>query len=220
MKAYHALGSFLIRHTHDMEPEVWFHNERSKMSDRRTALLAAAVEEIALKGTRGMRVEEVAKRAQVSPALIYHHFGDRATLLQSALVYVGERATYTEQGEGTAREKLLANLLDEIQDDPAVRTNSTAWGELRDSAIFNEALRPAIWDLTNRWAEDVAKLIKDGSADGSMNASLNSHQLGVQMTAAVEAISTRWLAGFFSTAVARAHLEAMVEALLGNADTH
>ena len=54
------------------------------MSDRRTALLVAAVEEIARKGTRGLRIEEVAKRAGVSPALIYHHFGDLESLFRAA----------------------------------------------------------------------------------------------------------------------------------------
>ena len=53
--------------------------------DRRTALLDAAVGEIARRGTRGMRIEQVARAAGVSPALIYHHFGDRSTLLQHAL---------------------------------------------------------------------------------------------------------------------------------------
>ena len=186
------------------------------MIDRRTALLAAAVEEIARKGTRGMRIEEVAKRAKVSPALIYHHFGDRTTLLQSALVYVGERAAaYTQHVTGTARERLIANLLDEIQDDPAVRTNSTAWGELRDSAIFDESLRPTIWDLTNDWASDVAKLVEVGAVDGSISAALDSQQMGFQLTALVEAMSTRWLIGLVETKVARATLESMIVALLG-----
>ena len=95
--------------------------------DRRTALLDAAVGEIASRGTRGMRIEQVARAAGVSPALIYHHFGDRSTLLQSALEHISEQANaYTEHIEGNSRENLLAGLIDEIQDEVSVRTNSAA----------------------------------------------------------------------------------------------
>ena len=98
--------------------------------DRRTALLDAAVGEIASRGTRGMRIERVARAAGVSPALIYHHFGDRSTLLQHALEHIGARAeTYTTVIGADAHDTVLAVLLAEIQDIEAVRTNSAAWGD-------------------------------------------------------------------------------------------
>ncbi|MFM2073472.1 MAG: hypothetical protein RLZZ623_3736 [Actinomycetota bacterium] len=185
------------------------------MSDRRTALLVAAIEEIARKGTRGMRVEEVAKRADVSPALIYHHFGDRSTLLQSALEHIGAQAdAYTEHVEGTNRENLLAALIDEIQDDDAVRTNSTAWGELRDTAIFDNALRPTVAALTQRWVDDIAELIRGGQTDGSIDVGLDPDAMGVRLSALVEGISARWLTGILNTSQARSHLAAMAAAML------
>lgn len=111
----------------------------------------------------------VAKRAGVSPALIYHHFGDRSTLLQSALEHIGEQANaYTEHIEGNSRENLLAGLIDEIQDEVSVRTNSAAWGKLHDTAIFDQGLRPTIATLTQRWVADIADLIRSGQHDGSI----------------------------------------------------
>lgn len=185
------------------------------MNDRRTALLVAAVEEIARKGTRGLRVEEVAKRAGVSPALIYHHFGDRSTLLQSALEHIGEQANaYTKHVEGTSRENLLAVLIDEIQDDELVRTNSAAWGELRDTAIFDLALRPTIAALTQGWVTDIADLISAGQLDGSIAPALDPDEMGVRLSAVVEGVSTRWLTGILTTDQARAHLAAMAAAIL------
>jgi AcrR family transcriptional regulator len=186
------------------------------MSDRRTALLVAAIAEIARAGTRGMRVDEVAKRAKVSPALIYHHFGDRSTLLQAALEHIGDQAdAYTSHVAGTGRDTLLAVLVDEIQDDDAVRTNSAAWGELRDSAIFDATLRPTIAVLTERWVSDIADLVRLGHEDGSIDGSLDPDSLGIRLSALVEGISGRWLTGILTTEQARAHVSAAAAALLG-----
>jgi len=188
------------------------------VSDRRSALLGAALDEIASRGTRGMRVEEVATRAGVSPALIYHYFVDRSGLLAAALVHVGERAdAYTarsvpERGPGRAR--LTAVLLAEIQDDPEVRINSAAWGELRDAAIFDESLRPTIAGLTESWVDDLAMLVRTGQADGSIDAARSPKDLGVRLSVAVEGLSSRWLCGILTTRQARAHLRGIIDELL------
>lgn len=185
------------------------------VTDRRTALLLSAIVEIARCGTRGLRVEEVAKRAGVSPALIYHHFGDRGTLLQSALELIGTQADlYTARTGASARENLAAMLLAEIQDSDTVRTNSAAWGELRDSAIFDESLRPTLARLTQQWCDDIAALVRGGHDDGSIPASVDPRSLGVQLSAAVEGISSRWLTGQLTTRQARRHLSAIIEGLL------
>lgn len=187
----------------------------SPNNDRRTALLNAAVDQIATKGTRGMRVEEVAKAAGVSPALIYHHFGDRSTLLQRALEHVGDRAAiYTAPTGGTAREMLISVLVDEIQDDESVRTNSAAWSELRDTAIFDPALRPTIAKVTQRWVDDMAELIRAGHHDHTIGSDLDPETLGVRLTALVEGFSARWLTGLLTTKQARDHLGAAITAVL------
>lgn len=186
------------------------------MSDRRTDLLVAAIAEIARKGTRGLRVEEVAKRAGVSPALIYHHFGDRATLLQSAFEHVGTQAdAYTHHSAKTGRENLIAMLVAEIQDDESVRTNSAAWGELRDSAIFDPDLRPTIAALTQRWIDDIADLVRVGHRDGSVETTADPVPVGTQLSAVVEGLSSRWLTGMLTTRQARHHLTTITNAVLG-----
>jgi AcrR family transcriptional regulator len=184
--------------------------------DRRTALLDAAVAEIARHGARGLRVEHVAKAANVSVALIYHYFGDRSTLLQRALEHVGTRAVrYTSRPLGeTRRATLVATLLDEIQEAPEVRTNSAAWGELRDTAIFDEALRPTLAGLTAEWVENIATLVRAGQRDGSIPASVPAGETAVRLTALVEGISGRWLTELLSTERARDHLATGIEALL------
>jgi AcrR family transcriptional regulator len=189
------------------------------MSDRRTALLNAAIEQIASKGTRGMRIEKVARAAGVSPALIYHHFGNRSRLLQQALQYVGERAeTYTKPVAGSARAMLLGLLASEFQDNRTVRTNSAAWGELRDSAIFDAALRPTLTALTQKWVRSIAELVRSGHRDGSISSVVNPEAAGICFTALAEGLSSRWLAGLLSTRAAREHLATGVNAMLNGAD--
>lgn len=184
-------------------------------ADRRTALLDAAVEQIALRGTRGMRIEEVAKVAGVSPALVYHHFTDRSALLMAALQHVGDRANlYTEPRGSTARVMLINLLVSEVQDEAMVRTNSAAWGELRDSAIFDEALRPTLAALTERWVTDIADIVKAGHLDGSISRDVKPSVAGIRLSAIVEGLSSRWLAGLLSTRAARGHIAESASALL------
>ena len=187
------------------------------VNDRRTLLLTATVDEIARKGTRGMRVDEVAKRAGVSVALIYHHFGDRSGLLRAALLHIGDRADdYTDAGPATStgRERLLAMLLGEVQDDEVVRVNSAAWGELRGAAIFDETLRPTLHGLTQRWIDDLADAIRVGQADGTIPHTLGPEATGRNLSALVEGISARWLTGMATTEQARAQLAEAAAALL------
>ena len=182
------------------------------MTDRKRALLDSTVRVIARKGVRGLRVEEVAKDAGVSVALIYHHFGDRSTLLQSALLHVGQRAhEYTRPTTaGDARAALLATVLGEIKDDEEIRENSAAWGELRDAAIFDESLRPTLEALTREWVDDLANIVRRGQAEGSIAADPNAVEIGERLSALVEGLSSRWLAGLLSTAEAHALLDGAV----------
>ncbi|MFJ6509861.1 BREX system ATP-binding domain-containing protein [Streptomyces sp. NPDC091406] len=116
------------------------------MSDRRTAILEAAATVIARRGVRGLRVEELAEEAGVSKALICYHFDDRAGLLRRTLAFVNNRAErYTAEQEASEPltgplRRLEQALLLELQDLPHVRENSTAWGELRASAVLAQRL--------------------------------------------------------------------------------
>jgi len=183
------------------------------ITDRKRALLDSTVRVIARKGVRGLRVEEVAKDAGVSVALIYHYFGDRSTLLLSALLHIGQRAhDYTRPNvDGDARTALLATVLGEIQDDEEIRENSAAWGELRDAAIFDESLRPTLEAQTREWVDDLAGIVRRGQAEGSLAAALDAAAIGQRLSALVEGMSSRWLAGLVSTAEAHALLAGAVE---------
>ena len=183
------------------------------MTDRRTTILEAATRMIAQAGVRGLRVEQVAEQAGVSTALIYYHFGDRAGLLRQTLAFIYERADrYTAPGPGAtdAHTALERVLLLELQDDEAVRENSTAWGELRSTAIFETDLREQLLDATRQWIDDITQLVekalaeKDGPADHVGAADhVDAAAIAERLTALVEGLSERWLSGSIELGRAR-----------------
>lgn len=179
--------------------------------DSRISILDSAVVDIATHGTRGMRVQRVAKGAGVSVALIYHYFTDRSTLLNAALHHIEERAnTYTSPvSTESPLERLTVALFREIQDDAAVRTNSAAWGELRDTAIFDPSLRDTIKELTAQWVSDTEQLVRDCNPTAT-----NAREVAILLTCLVEGISGRWLSGQISTGEAQVVLATGIATLL------
>lgn len=65
--------------------DVMFHIVRPKVPTSRERIIAAAQDEIELKGILGLRVQDVAEKANVSVPLIYKYFGDRDGILAEAL---------------------------------------------------------------------------------------------------------------------------------------
>ncbi|WP_035802924.1 TetR/AcrR family transcriptional regulator [Kitasatospora mediocidica] len=183
------------------------------MTTRRAKLLQSTCRVIALRGVRGLRVEDVAAEAGVSKTLIYYHFRDRAGLIAAAMEYVNDRAEdYAHAADGaTGREALLRQLVGEFQDESAVRENSAVWGEFRAAATFDDTLRPVVSAATERWIVDLAELIEDGREDGSIVGRSDPRAAAVRLTALVEGLSGRWLSGLLSTAEARSHVSDALE---------
>ncbi|MEU7642778.1 TetR/AcrR family transcriptional regulator [Streptomyces sp. NPDC039016] len=187
------------------------------MSDRRTAIMEAAARVIARRGVRGLRVEELAAEAGVSTALIYYHFKDRAGILRRTLEFINDRAgSYTtERGPDAAplepRQELEQTLLLELQDDDAVRENSTAWGELRASAIFEPHLREDLARATLVWVQEIADLL------GRVRPMATAASLAIaaeRLTALVEGLSMRWLSGILPLEHARELMRDAIDAEL------
>jgi AcrR family transcriptional regulator len=79
-----------------------------------------------------MRIEEVAADADVSPALLYYHFENRAGLVRAALEHASELAPSTvlreRRADGNGYERLEAALLRELDDESGVRDAAVVWG--------------------------------------------------------------------------------------------
>ncbi|MFD7680748.1 TetR/AcrR family transcriptional regulator [Streptomyces sp. NPDC060187] len=185
------------------------------MASRSTQILEAAARVIARRGVRGLRVEELAEEAGVSTALIYYHFKDRTGVLRRTLEFISDRAErYTTQVDPNGaplgpREELDQTLLLELQDTTVVRENSSAWGELRASAVFDEVLREDLARATLVWVQDVAALLGQVRPMASAAALAASAE---RLTALLEGLSMRWLSGMLPIAHARTLMKEAIEA--------
>ena len=89
---------------------------RREPEDRRDQLLKAALAALAETGIEQFTMAEVARRAEVSPALVVHYFGDRDRLIEATFRQLVERVTtrpihaLSTSGE-TPEERLRAFVL-------------------------------------------------------------------------------------------------------------
>ncbi|MER5637994.1 helix-turn-helix domain-containing protein [Kitasatospora sp. NPDC002227] len=184
------------------------------MASRRTSILEAAARVIARRGVRGLRVEELAAEAGVSTALIYYHFKDRTGILRQTLEFINDRAgSYTTERDPAAppltpREELEHTLLLELQGGDQVRENSTAWGELRASAVFEDALREDLARATLVWVQEVAELLGRVEPMAPATALAGAAE---RLTALLEGVSMRWLSGSLRLNHARALMTEAIE---------
>ncbi|MEU2077659.1 TetR/AcrR family transcriptional regulator [Streptomyces sp. NPDC057020] len=191
------------------------------MSSRSTQILEAAARVIARRGVRGLRVEELAAEAGVSTGLIYYHFKDRTGILRHTLEFINDRAErYTTERDPdaeplSAREELDEVLLLELQDTPEVRENSSAWGELRASAVFDPVLREDLARATLTWTQEVAALLGQVRPMAPAAALASAAE---RLTALLEGLSMRWLSGGIGIDHARTLLREAVDVELTSLD--
>jgi AcrR family transcriptional regulator len=172
-------------------------------ADRKQAILDAAIAVIARRGVRGLRVEQVAAEAGVAVSLIYYYFDNRTGLVRATLDHANERAATT-----AASGSVEALLLAELDDGDHVRDTSVVWGEVLASAVFEPRLRDQLRDASRTWTDLVARAI---DAEGSPAAQASAERL----TALVDGLSARWLAGVITRERARELLTGAIAAELG-----
>lgn len=167
--------------------------------ERRAAILHSAVRLIAREGVRGLRVEQVASEAGVSPPLLYYHFGSRAGLVRAALEHAGERAPSSAlrdpQAGRSGRVALEQALLAELDDDREVRDNAVVWGEVSATAVFEPELREDVRRAAEGWRVVVAEAIERGIADGSIDEQIDADETAEVLITLVDGLCNRWLAG-------------------------
>lgn len=168
------------------------------MTDRRTAILEAAARLITRRGVRGLRVDELATEAGVSTALVYYHFKDRAGILRHTLEFITDRAKrYGAARRSTDQPSEPVQLLErtlvlEFRDLPEAREDSTAWGELRASAIFEPELRAALTRAGESWIREVTDLLALAQPSATSTDLITSAE---RLTALHEGLNARRLSG-------------------------
>ncbi|MFD7123238.1 MULTISPECIES: TetR/AcrR family transcriptional regulator [Streptomyces] len=99
--------------------------------------------------------------------------------------------------------RLEQALLLELQDLPHVRENSTAWGELRASAVFDPELRGELALASVIWVREVADLLGEVRPTAPESALTASAE---RLTALLEGLSARWLSGILPLTDARTRM--------------
>lgn len=163
----------------------------------REAILVAATAVIARSGVRGLRVEEVAGEAKVSPGLLYYHFESRAGLIAATLERAASRAPSARitdaDGSAPGLEVVRNALLAELDGAAEVRDNAVVWGEISATAVFDPAVRDGLVDAWASWRDAVAAGLEAGIADGSVRADLDPRRTADKLISLVDGLCTRWL---------------------------
>lgn len=184
------------------------------MSEKLARILNAATTCIARNGVRGMRVNDVAAEAGVSPGLLYYHFTDRAGLLAATLEHINKQVSKDDSAPSPDADDRTRHfrhlLLDEIKDDAEVRRNSVAWNELRACSIFEQELAEPLSRTTAEWNREIAQAIEAANAGTSEDEAAVTAEI---LTSLVEGISGRWLSGFITADHARSLLTTAIDSL-------
>ncbi|UYM03514.1 TetR/AcrR family transcriptional regulator [Solicola gregarius] len=188
------------------------------MSDAREVILRAAARCIARSGVRGLRVLDVASEAGVSSGLLYYHFGDRDGLLAATLGHINDTALgHRARGAnaGSATERLVELLVEEVADADDVRDQATAWNEIRAVSAFTPDLSANLMKATAAWQSDIAAAVREAQAADGVAAAADADALAVALTALVEGIAARWIGGDLDTLQSRTILRDTTLRLLG-----
>lgn len=117
---------------------------RREPEDRRSQLLAAAMTTLAETGFGDFTLAEVARRADVSAALVVHYFGDRDQLLEQTFRLLVERVTtlpmHALASFDDPEQRLYAFVRAHLNPDELTSEASRAWLSLWALALYKPAL--------------------------------------------------------------------------------
>ena len=117
---------------------------RREPEDRRVQLLQAALAALAETGIEQFTMAEVARRADVSPALVVHYFGDRDRLIEATFRQLVERVTTRPMKalttEDAPEERLRAFVLAHLNPGELSSEASRAWLSFWGLALYTPAL--------------------------------------------------------------------------------
>jgi AcrR family transcriptional regulator len=169
------------------------------MHEREEGILGAACRVIARSGAAGLRMGEVAREAGVSSALLHYYFATRHELLARSFAFADTRvdahvlSLVGEQGSG--RDRLETLLTAYLSPDPIVTEDWVVWSELWRSARFDDTLRALLHEADREWVAQVAALLGEGVADGSIDAATEIADSTIRLISLVDGLGTRVLAG-------------------------
>jgi len=142
---------------------------RRKVELRRDEILASTTETVDRIGLEATRVTDVAKALDVSPALVFYHFGTKDALVAEAFAYAVER-DLARLDKATAAG---ADPLDKLR--RALRSYGPTgaakgwriWIDAWALAQREPGIRKVLRRMEERWCEVLRGIIDEGAADGA-----------------------------------------------------
>ncbi len=181
---------------------------RHDVDARRDQILTATVELIDRVGLANVRVADVAAQLDVSPALVFYHFGTKDDLLAEAFEHAVERdqvdltRAVRSPGDATARLRRVLRVFG-----PAgAATGWRVWIDAWALAQRDLRLRRVLRRQNDRWSEALAQVVTDGIAEGTFTCP-NPHSTVIRLSAMFDGLAVATLVYRSST---RAQMRAWV----------
>ena len=176
---------------------------RRKLSDdRRRQILDAAVQVIAEQGICDTRIQDVARRAGASPALVIYYFERKEKLLGQALAHADERfydhTAHALAGLASARDRLLRLVQRSCavgQDgQPETIDEWVLWLDLWARAPRDPDVARDREALDRRWRQTIAGIVRDGQKAGEF-ARVDAEDFSLKLAALIDGLAVQVVLG-------------------------
>lgn len=139
-------------------------------AERRAQIMRAARSLFVERGFPSTRMEDVAKRAQLSKGAVYFYFGSKAELF-NALVEDEHRKTirYLEEAASdprSAAEKLVDVGTKYLDYFAGLKTPPRFFMIMGEVALRDEGVRQRVTEIHERFVDEVAQLLQEGMESG------------------------------------------------------
>jgi AcrR family transcriptional regulator len=189
------------------------------LADRKLEIMEATCRVIAREGTDGLRMGTVATEAGVSSALIHYYFATRDDLLMQAFDHADAKADQAAEaalaGLEDPLDRLRRLLLIYSGGEEVFREDWVLWVEMWRSAIFDDRLADSVRRSNAAWIGQIAGLIEEAVANGSLAADTNVEDVALRLAAVVDGLGLQILPGILTRERAAGLIVGALELELG-----
>ena len=146
---------------------------RRSVEVRREEILSATVELLDKLGLASTRVTDVAAALDISPSLVFYHFGTKDELVAEAFAHAEERALArvdrASRGGASEQDDPLDRLrrILEVYGPTGQATNWRLWIDAWALAQREPQIRRVLRRLEKRWTDALHEVVDDGVASGA-----------------------------------------------------
>lgn len=165
---------------------------------RREQILEAAATVIAERGLAETRIADVAKRLDISPALVLYYFDSKDVLLGEALTgrdrqfFEGVAEAMAAQPSPTAR---LATLIEASCPEAGADEDYVLWLEMWSGSRHDPGLARSRREMDGRWRGAIASIVEDGQEAGEFDSRVDPSDFALRLAALVDGLAIQVVLG-------------------------